>query len=115
LAHPYSRNTSRHWCDDSLSSWSDEVDEVSKPLQQSLLIDQVECEDINEGNFLQVKLYDLKSKISKKFVAKVQTITDTTNYCLTHAPIYSEWQKYGINSLKIKQNFFQKNLWTGQF
>jgi hypothetical protein len=29
--------------------------------------------------------------------------------------IYSERQKYGINSLKIKQNFFQKNLWTGQF
>jgi hypothetical protein len=29
--------------------------------------------------------------------------------------IYSERQKYGINSLKIKQNFFQKNLWTCQF
>jgi hypothetical protein len=29
--------------------------------------------------------------------------------------IYSERQNYGINSLKIKQNFFQKNLWTGQF
>jgi hypothetical protein len=29
--------------------------------------------------------------------------------------IYSERQKYGINSLKIKQNFFEKNLWTGQF
>jgi hypothetical protein len=28
---------------------------------------------------------------------------------------YSERQKYGINSLKIKQNFFQKNIWTGQF
>jgi hypothetical protein len=27
----------------------------------------------------------------------------------------SERQKYGINSLKIKQNFFQKNLCTGQF
>jgi hypothetical protein len=27
--------------------------------------------------------------------------------------IYSERQKYGINSLKIKQNVFQKNLWTG--
>jgi hypothetical protein len=27
---------------------------------------------------------------------------------------YSERQKYGINSLKIKQIFFQKNLWTGQ-
>jgi hypothetical protein len=25
--------------------------------------------------------------------------------------LYSERQKYGINSLKIKQNFFQKNLW----
>jgi hypothetical protein len=29
--------------------------------------------------------------------------------------VYSERQKYGINFLKIKQNFFQKNLWTGQF
>jgi hypothetical protein len=29
--------------------------------------------------------------------------------------VYSERQKYGINSLKIKQNFFQKNRWTGQF
>jgi hypothetical protein len=29
--------------------------------------------------------------------------------------IYSELQKYGINSLKIKQNFFQKNPSTGQF
>jgi hypothetical protein len=29
--------------------------------------------------------------------------------------MYSERQKYGINSLKIKQNFFQKNLWAGQF
>jgi hypothetical protein len=29
--------------------------------------------------------------------------------------MYSERQKYGINSLKIKQIFFQKNLWTGQF
>jgi hypothetical protein len=28
---------------------------------------------------------------------------------------YSERQKYGINSLKIKQNFFQKIFWTGQF
>jgi hypothetical protein len=29
--------------------------------------------------------------------------------------LYSERQKYGINSLKIKQNCFQKNLWAGQF
>jgi hypothetical protein len=29
--------------------------------------------------------------------------------------IYSERQKYGINSLKIKKKNFQKNLWTGQF
>jgi hypothetical protein len=29
--------------------------------------------------------------------------------------IYSERQKYGINSIKIKQNIFQKNVWTGQF
>jgi hypothetical protein len=28
---------------------------------------------------------------------------------------YSKWQKYGINSLRIKQIFFQKNLWTGHF
>jgi hypothetical protein len=29
--------------------------------------------------------------------------------------LYSERQKYGINSLKIEQNFFQKNLGIGQF
>jgi hypothetical protein len=29
--------------------------------------------------------------------------------------INSERQKCGINSLKIKQHFFQKDLWTGQF
>jgi hypothetical protein len=29
--------------------------------------------------------------------------------------VYSERQKYGINSLKIKQIFFQKIVWTGQF
>jgi hypothetical protein len=29
--------------------------------------------------------------------------------------LYSERQKYGINSLEIKQFFFQKNLSTGQF
>jgi hypothetical protein len=34
---------------------------------------------------------------------------------ITCFQLYSERQKYGINSLKIKQNFFQKNLWTGQF
>jgi hypothetical protein len=32
-----------------------------------------------------------------------------------YSKIYSERQKYGINSLEIKQIFFQKNLWTGQF
>jgi hypothetical protein len=32
-----------------------------------------------------------------------------------HTNIYGERQKYGINSLKIKQNCFQKNLWTGRF
>jgi hypothetical protein len=36
-------------------------------------------------------------------------------YCYNNVFVYSERQKYGINSLKIKQNFFQKNLWTGQF
>jgi hypothetical protein len=29
--------------------------------------------------------------------------------------VYSERQKYEVNFLKIKQNLFQKNLWTGQF
>jgi hypothetical protein len=29
--------------------------------------------------------------------------------------IYSERQKYGVSSLEVKQNFFFKNLWTGQF
>jgi hypothetical protein len=38
-------------------------------------------------------------------------ISNTECYIRT----YNERQKYGINSLKIKQNFFQKNLWTGQF
>jgi hypothetical protein len=37
------------------------------------------------------------------------------NHYFITTVIYSERQKYGINSLKIKQNFFQKNLWTGQF
>jgi hypothetical protein len=36
-----------------------------------------------------------------------------TPVCMLY--IYSERKKYGINSLKIKQNFFQKNLWTGRF
>jgi hypothetical protein len=37
------------------------------------------------------------------------------NLFIQNLLIYSERQKYGINSLKIKQMFFQKNLWTGQF
>jgi hypothetical protein len=40
--------------------------------------------------------------------AWAKTIQDWEIGLLT--PIYSERQKYGINSLKIKQNFFQKNL-----
>jgi hypothetical protein len=41
----------------------------------------------------------------------------TLNINITNRPrfIYSERQKYGINSLEIKHIFFQKNLWTGQF
>jgi hypothetical protein len=34
-------------------------------------------------------------------------------YCLFFIILYSDRQKYGINSLKIKQFFF--NLWTYQF
>jgi hypothetical protein len=41
--------------------------------------------------------------------------TSSQNNITSLKKIYSERQKYGINSLKIKQNFFQKNLWTGQF
>jgi hypothetical protein len=40
--------------------------------------------------------------------------TESSKYLLIFV-LYSGRQKYGINSLKIKQNFFQKNLWTGQF
>jgi hypothetical protein len=38
-----------------------------------------------------------------------------TNLFIQNLLIYSERQKYGINSLKIKHIFFQKNLWSGQF
>jgi hypothetical protein len=38
------------------------------------------------------------------------------NGCMyTEKILYSERQKYGINSLKIKQNFFFLNPSTGQF
>jgi hypothetical protein len=37
------------------------------------------------------------------------------NLFIQNLLIYSEREKYGINSLKIKQTFFQKNLRTGQF
>jgi hypothetical protein len=37
------------------------------------------------------------------------------NVFIQNLLIYSERQKYGINSLKIKQILFQKNLWMGQF
>jgi hypothetical protein len=46
---------------------------------------------------------------------RITCITGTPNFRALCKKIYSERQKYGINSLKIKQNFFQKNLWTGQF
>jgi hypothetical protein len=39
-------------------------------------------------------------------------------YLLVHiSPIFQIFfcQKFEINSLKIKQIFFQKNLWAGQF
>jgi hypothetical protein len=35
---------------------------------------------------------------------------NNTSFKKLHSIIYSERQKYGINSLKIKQIFFQKNL-----
>jgi hypothetical protein len=37
------------------------------------------------------------------------------NLFIQNLLIYSERQKYGINSLKSTQTLFQKNLWTGQF
>ncbi|XP_031333074.1 uncharacterized protein LOC116176797 isoform X1 [Photinus pyralis] len=70
---------SKDLCDDSLSSWNeDDVDEISKPLHQSLAVEQVNVEDIKDGDFLKVKLADVKSKSTKIFVAKVQQIEDTT-------------------------------------
>jgi hypothetical protein len=38
-----------------------------------------------------------------------------SNLFIQNLLIYSERQKNGINSLKIKQIVFQKNLWTYQF
>jgi hypothetical protein len=56
---------------------------------------------------------------------KLDTICSTTfikkdkfqriNLFIQNLLIYSERQKNGINSLKIRQIVFQKNLWTGQF
>lgn len=64
-------------CDDSLSSWNeDDVDEVTKPLRQSLTVEKVDIKDINKGDFLKVKLLDQQSKSSKIFVAKVMNLED---------------------------------------
>jgi hypothetical protein len=65
--------------------------------------------------------YRFVSKIlfySRLFKIKNKLLKMTEILLLIHIYlcfIYSERQKYGINSLKIKQNFFQKNLWTDQF
>jgi hypothetical protein len=74
-----------------------------------------------------IKKKETKTEKSRSHIApsytsnkKIQTIFNSytgrtfifyDNFIIT----YSERQKYGINSLKIKENFFQKNLWTGQF
>jgi hypothetical protein len=49
------------------------------------------------------------------FIKKKTNFTELIYVFIQDLLIYSERQKYGINSLKIKQTLFQKNLWTGQF
>jgi hypothetical protein len=53
-------------------------------------------------------------KILNQFILS-KFVNNTTSFKTLHSIIYNERQKYGINSLKIKQIFFQKNLWTGRF
>jgi hypothetical protein len=48
-------------------------------------------------------------------ITYVQVINFIPGKVSTLYSVEKVWQKYGINSLKIKQNFFQKNLCTGQF
>jgi hypothetical protein len=59
---------------------------------------------------------EAKNVIPLKFLRKIKNknLFPLVNSIRGHT-VYSERQKYEINSLKIKQNFFQKNLWTGQF
>jgi hypothetical protein len=59
-------------------------------------------------------MFSKERKTSFLVFVLVSFNSDETNHTESTS-IYSERQKYGINSLKIKQNFFQKNLWTGQF
>jgi hypothetical protein len=69
--------------------------------------------------------FELTDNDGQNFVAGIvrqhwdtQVILNVVTFSVTNmsiSSIYSERQKYGINSLKIKQNFFQKNLWTGRF
>jgi hypothetical protein len=54
-------------------------------------------------NLTTLRARNLLKKGYKGFLSRINT------------RIYSERQKYGINSLKIKQIFFQKNLCIGQF
>jgi hypothetical protein len=71
------------------------------------------CKIKVDSNFLLV----LKIKCTKFHQDRSKTVDLHTKYTnkQTFSFIYSERQKYGINSLKIKQIFFQKNLWTDQF
>jgi hypothetical protein len=71
------------------------------------------CKIKVDSNFLLV----LKIKCTKFHQDRSKTVDLHTKYTnkQTFSFIYSERQKYGINFLKIKQNCFQKNLWTGQF
>jgi hypothetical protein len=71
------------------------------------------CKIKVDSNFILV----LKIKCTKFHQDRSKTVDLHTKYANRHSVlyIYSERQKYGINSLKIKQIFLQKNLWTGQF
>jgi hypothetical protein len=66
------------------------------------------CKIKVDSNFLLV----LKIKCTKFHQDRSKTVDLHTKYANRHSVfyIYSERQKYGINSLKIKPNFFQKNL-----
>jgi hypothetical protein len=62
-----------------------------------------------------VQKYNPPSKSqNERRVLLLISIDESEKVCM-YVGMYSQRQKYGINSLKIKQNLFQKNLWTGQF